>query len=1259
MGSRNDSMNTTTSFVTAKEELDSETDGTSTVRPDVSSAIDATDYVLEDDRQVSQPPPKMKSLGLGLQGLDDALPRNETPTREPGKGLRKKFSFEHDFDGDFGPEARNGGVKEAGNPVLSRNVTISRGKARRKPYNFDGDGNDTPTKQPAKEHRRRHTEQEVLIRDEVLAKTTSAIRHLKEHGIDGTDGFVNIEVKATPRHSRQEEEMARVHRRSQTQPEQLSAIPKARRDHFEHAQQDPSQDARKFSHSTQRSSSTVEAVVVIQPQQLKMRRTLRHKERMGSLRDFSPSYPPASSSMNGERREQGQRLRHKSVDLPQRVTEERTQDERQRRVAHRRSQDGEPKVSTHRRPERPRDVDVPEPAPTRSRQVSEQAVVPAQSREVSERTSFQNPQEHPRRSPLPELPREEIVQPAVAPEPPRPIQQAQIPAQPRPPQAIETQAAAPKRRYSIERKPVPIRSRIDSTATNDTVLTTDSAKARSRKALLAEGIIPVVIVPRRTSSLKEQSQPPSLRSTSTTRNSKAVSRASSTAPLSASAGTNIPGAWPESNQPSIRQRRNSDGGSTLTGNGGVTTPKEDGVVRSMDSGPPAIPVRRSSMSAPTTPMGSSNVSRSNSLTADSLRRHNEDQALAALSAEAPTQAGLSARTVSQTIQQRRDENRDSGVGYGVGIVTHSVRIEEPEEPERHRSTHLSVDTNGDPLFGHRLSAQVTPFSARSDVTGASHGTALEVAEARQVDIFNHTNTSVQLVHQEPPSSSASESIKPPPKSKARAIGRPTTSSSAGTATRPKLQAGEKYSSTSLDNSNNFIVSGTTNAKYPQAQVNVTPASPPQSSSGLGFGNETVGGDSPLINPRQPPAPPSGPPALKIIPPTPADLLAQEEASKQLGWEPPLDSHGEVSRPPRRDWSLRGIGGQLSRSLSLTRRNSERGSRVRDVDVGPSLSVPLDDEERPKEEDKLHPFWRPSNYKDEGEDCDCEECREYYASLESSKPQRPGMPRRGTSQMSAISKKMKKTFAILPIAGIETAGSGEKDDGYNVSYATARRTIKRSGSGNLKVVKRVGNVSKESLKLQEYLTLSSRRQRSIRRMRFKEARQKDKAVGSDDQSETPEVKEQQQKRRFSWVGGSTDSPAGKYPPAVRYPPAAQSSTYESGHLKRTFSLPGRRSREGEGAGAGFPPRVQVQWLGLGGLTRRLSEKGRGGGGGVGSQEERREGLKRSISAPRGVRDGVEEVLTRRQREDAGRARNQRDEGVQTEDFAILRGEDAGK
>ena len=179
-------------------------------------------------------------------------------------------------------------------------------------------------------------------------------------------------------------------------------------------------------------------------------------------------------------------------------------------------------------------------------------------------------------------------------------------------------------------------------------------------------------------------------------------------------------------------------------------------------------------------------------------------------------------------------------------------------------------------------------------------------------------------------------------------------------------------------------------------------------------------------------------------------------------------------------------------------------------------------------------------------------------------------------------------------------------------------------------------------------MSSRRQRSFRR-RLREGKSKE-AISSQDPPQTPPAQIGPQRKRFSWVGGSTDSPASKYPPAFRYPPPSSSGTYDAGPLKRTFSLPTRRTREATDS-TSFPPRVQVQWLGLGGLgglTRRFSGKGRADGSG--SPEERREGLKRTISSPRGVKDGVDDVLTRRQMEEAERNRGRMKEGVHSEDFA---------
>ena len=235
MGSRNDSMNTTTSFVTAREELESDHDGSSTIKGGDIMTLDGTNYAPEEDRLTPQPPPKMRSLGLGLEGLEDGFTRQRTPIQDES-GLRKKFSFEDGFDGDHSPKSQREQARQLPNPILSRNVTITRGKTRRKPYNIVDQ--ETPTKQPsrAKEHRRRHTEQDIGKQEwrEVLDDTpilpTNATRHLENHGVHDQNEFIRVqeEVKVTPRNSQYPEDMARSQRKSHVRPEKHSTIPRAR-----------------------------------------------------------------------------------------------------------------------------------------------------------------------------------------------------------------------------------------------------------------------------------------------------------------------------------------------------------------------------------------------------------------------------------------------------------------------------------------------------------------------------------------------------------------------------------------------------------------------------------------------------------------------------------------------------------------------------------------------------------------------------------------------------------------------------------------------------------------------------------------------------------------------------------------------------------------------------------------------------------------------------------------------------------------------
>lgn len=220
--------------------------------------------------------------------------------------------------------------------------------------------------------------------------------------------------------------------------------------------------------------------------------------------------------------------------------------------------------------------------------------------------------------------------------------------------------------------------------------TQPSASTRSRRRILADGHIPVIVVPERRSSSKP-ARAPSLRSASSRHSKKTASLRS--APLSQSAGSNIPGTF---EQPTIRQRRMSDSAASCSGSQRTT------------NFPPAIPARSSSLSAPTSRHTSRNTSRAGSLTAESLRAHNFTQALEAAK-------------------------------LGTNPV---VPFSSPKDSSSHRHTALTVDTTSDAPFGQRLSAQVTPFSQASYDT---HLTALEIAEAQAVNLYPHQNTSVLMV----------------------------------------------------------------------------------------------------------------------------------------------------------------------------------------------------------------------------------------------------------------------------------------------------------------------------------------------------------------------------------------------------------------------------------------------------------------------------------------------------------------------------------
>ncbi|KFY39652.1 hypothetical protein V494_03891 [Pseudogymnoascus sp. VKM F-4513 (FW-928)] len=478
-----------------------------------------------------------------------------------------------------------------------------------------------------------------------------------------------------------------------------------------------------------------------------------------------------------------------------------------------------------------------------------------------------------------------------------------------------------------------------------------TASTKSRRRILSEGAIPVIVVPERRSSVKT-AQAPALRPASSRTSRKTASMQS--APLSQSAGSNIPGTI---EQPTIRQRRMSDSAASQLRSERTT------------DGPPVIPQRRSSLSAPT----SRNTSRSGSLTAESLRAHNAIQAveaakLAALSPNPPPVPPKDGAPLANT---------------------------------------LTVDTNGDPFFGQRLSAQVTPFSQSSHDT---HGTALEISEALAINLYPHQNRSVLMVQHAP--------VQP------RAVhkGRP-------------------------------IHLRTSSLTFPNEP---DPLTPPQRGLPL-----EIEADSPLRNPRDPPEPP----LIKFIPPTPA-AVSPEDDSKQLGQDClPAETNTISSVPLERRPSL------LQRALSTHRRESISISTIlprrfslsrqpkNSVDTASPHSYPTVTDQ-PADTSRLHPFWRPARFWDDL-DSDDDYSDEDWDDQNYYPPQAGAHPALSPPKRS-LSSVLKNTFSIMPARDRE------------IGFGGPRRTIKRSGSGNLRVVQR-NNGSMGSVALGEYVRFASARQ----------------------------------------------------------------------------------------------------------------------------------------------------------------------------------------
>ncbi|PTB68085.1 hypothetical protein BBK36DRAFT_1194855 [Trichoderma citrinoviride] len=341
----------------------------------------------------------------------------------------------------------------------------------------------------------------------------------------------------------------------------------------------------------------------------------------------------------------------------------------------------------------------------------------------------------------------------------------------------------------------------------------------------------------------------------------------------------------------------------------------------------------------------------------------------------------------------------------VHIISPSTPSLPPASPEmkglerEETVSGLGIDQHDDVLSVKKIPPlRNTPFSVASMDTCA---TAPELSEALAIQMFPHQNSSVVMVdHSTRPSETAS----------AKRLSSPPNSTMAHLhEQKPATPLQRRFSSPAVD--------------------------------------------SPLRNPRAPPQPPSHPPAINFIPATPSGMTpAAERAILQGNYFESLNE-----KPPRRASIVRRAfsrrrhsidyvptsrgSGFLARAFSLSRRNRD------DSDI--SL---YRDNDKPTEEDKLHPFWRPQWISDDdSEPWDDDEYRSDDEEDDDEVYRYPPVDNRPRRHTRSFGQKVRETLSLLP------------SQEYHVDdvHGPQRRTIRRTSSGNLRIVRR--KVSSESMR----------------------------------------------------------------------------------------------------------------------------------------------------------------------------------------------------
>lgn len=325
-----------------------------------------------------------------------------------------------------------------------------------------------------------------------------------------------------------------------------------------------------------------------------------------------------------------------------------------------------------------------------------------------------------------------------------------------------------------------------------------------------------------------------------------------------------------------------------------------------------------------------------------------------------------------------------------------------------------------PLGSPHLSTKATPFSQISVETAA------EISQALAVSIVPHQNRSVLMVDHRPSDSSDGDH-------------RSQDTSRQHLPTITTTDLGENYE--------------------------VEPATPERENP-LPLSHV----DSPLRNPRVPPEPP----VLAFIPATPSGLTPADERPRLLG-----NFYEETQQPaeePARPLAMlrRALTGRrnsygpsasrdarpnfLTRKLSLGRNLRKDAADRSEAEQTCDEFSDEDDEDGPEDASRLYPDWQPSyHYRHDGHDDGVFDPEDEEMTM-----RYPPIDNRPKPRKRSLSQRMKRTFAILPLQ--------DDHDEYINDKETERRTIRRTPSGNLRVVKHRGSVG--SLRNQKHRPATS-------------------------------------------------------------------------------------------------------------------------------------------------------------------------------------------